>query len=894
MEAHAEDWRRVAEEEETSEREGLSAAEVAARREQHGPNELPAARRPGVLRRLARQFHNPLIYLLLAAGATTLWIGHGLDAVVILGVVLINAAIGFLQEGRAERALEAVQGLLAPQAVVVRAGVRQAVEARELVPGDLVLLNPGDRVPADLRLVRADGLRAAEAVLTGESVPVDKSTGAVPAETPLAERTSMAYSGTTVAGGQGAGLVVATGAHTEIGRVGALVAGVESLRTPLTRRLDSFARRVSAVIVGVGLLAFLWGWWVSGMDLLEVFLAVVALAVAAIPEGMPAIVTITLAIGMRAMARQRALIRRLPAVETLGSVSVIGTDKTGTLTRNEMAVTRVLLPGGKQVHAGGVGYAPEGELSERAGGEPLSPETEDALRLLARCGLLCNEATLREEDGQWSAEGDPTEGALLALAGKAGLDRKKEEESFPRTGTLPFDAGRQLMATGHTDREGGNHLLCLKGAPERILERCAREAGGAALDADAWRERIEEIAGEGQRVLALAERQWATEDGPLDGEHLPADFVLLGMVGIVDPPREGVPEAVADCRRAGIRTLLITGDHATTAAAIGRQVGLSGGDVLTGHELATLDDEGLRERLPSLAVVARAAPEHKLRLVRALQAEGQLVAMTGDGVNDAPALKAADIGVAMGDRGTDAAREAAEMVLTDDNFTTIVGAVRQGRAVFDNIRKSLLFILPTSVGEAGLLLAAILLGTSLPVTAVQALWINLVTTVTLALALAFEPAEAGVLGRPPRDPREPLLHGPLLFHILTVSVLLMAACFGLFAWERAGGADLATARTAVVNLIAFTELLYLFNTRFLRRSSLHPRSFRGNSVVLYACLGLVGLQLLLTYAPPLQELFGTVALPARSWPPVLLFPVLLFLAVEAEKAWARQRAAARR
>ena len=893
MEAHRKDWRQVVAAEETSTREGLSGKEVAVRRERHGPNALPAARRPGVLRRLARQFHNPLIYLLLAAGATTLWIGHWLDAVVILGVVLINAAIGFFQEGRAERALEAVRGLLAPRAVVVRDGSRQTIDARELVPGDLVLLEAGDRVPADLRLTRADGLRVAEAVLTGESVPVDKATGAVPVDTPLAERTGMAYSGTTVAGGQGAGVVVATGASTEIGRVGALVAGVENLRTPLTRRLDSFARRVSAIIVAVGLLAFLWGWLVSGMELVEVFLAVVALAVAAIPEGMPAIVTITLAIGMRVMARQRAILRRLPAVETLGSVSVIGTDKTGTLTRNEMTVASVLLPGGIRVRVEGVGYAPEGDLSEEPEGAALSAESAEALRVLARCGVLCNEARLREEAGEWSVEGDPTEGALLALAGKAGLDRAAGEASFPRTSTLPFDAGRQFMATRHADEERGGALLCLKGAPERILELCAGEAGGAPLQPEAWRERIEAIAGEGQRVLALAEKRTGADEDPLGGDRPPADLVLLGMVGIVDPPREGVPEAVADCRRAGIRTVLITGDHATTAAAIGRQVGLSEGEVLTGKELATLDDEALRDRLPSLSVVARAAPEHKLRLVRALREEGQLVAMTGDGVNDAPALKAADIGVAMGDRGTDAAREAAEMVLTDDNFATIVGAVRQGRAVFDNIRKSLLFILPTSVGEAGLLLAAILLGTTLPVTAVQALWINLVTTVTLALALAFEPAEAGVLGRPPRDPREPLLHGPLLLRILTVSVLLMTGCFGLFAWERAGGADPATARTAVVNLIAFSELLYLFNTRFLRRSSLHPRSFRGNPVVLYACLALVGLQLLLTYAPPLQGLFGTVALPVDSWPAILLFPLLLFLAVEAEKAWTRRRAARR-
>ncbi|MFM6986582.1 MAG: cation-translocating P-type ATPase [Hydrogenophaga sp.] len=891
---------------------GLNTHDVARRRAQHGPNRLPEPPRRPAWQRFALQFHNPLIHVLLVAGVATLLLGSPVDAGVILGVVLVNALIGHVQEGKAEQALSAVRSLLAARATVQRDGERHQIDADGLVPGDIVWLEPGDRVPADLRLLQARNLRTVEAALTGESATVDKHTGATAEGLTLGDRRGMAFSGTLVACGSGSGVVVATGSATEIGHIGQLVSGVQTLATPLTRRLDRFARQITTSILGVAVLALAWGHFIAGMPLFDVFLAVVGLAVAAIPEGMPAVVTIVLAIGTRRMARRQAIVRRLPAVESLGSVTVICSDKTGTLTRNEMTAVRVVLPA-REITVSGIGYAPEGGF-HADDGSVLNPGDDRALQALLHCALLCNDArihrqadalsagspfaqsaspggteprTVAQPGDQWLLTGDPTEGALTTLAHKAGLDATTEARTFPRQDAIPFESERQIMATLHHDH-AGHHELLLKGAPERVLALCTSEAGGRPLDRARWTAAIERAGSAGERVLALARCDWPAGRSDVSLADLTPRFGLLGLVGIIDPPRDEAITAVAECQRAGIRVKMITGDHAVTAAAIGRQLGLQADRALTGDAIALLDDAALRRAARDTDVFARASPEHKLRLIAALQAEGHQVAMTGDGVNDAPALKAADVGVAMGGKGTDAAREAADLVLTDDNFATIAGAVREGRVVYDNIKKSLMFMLPTNGGEAGVILLAIFAGLPLPVTAGQILWVNTVTAVTLALALAFEPGEPGVMQRPPRHPGESILTRALGTRILFVTALMVMATFWVFQWELARGAALETARTAAVNTLVMCELFYLFNVRHFTRHAWRAETLTGNPVALGVAALLVGVQLLFTHAPPLQRLFHTTPLPASSWLMILAMGAVVFGAVEAEKCLLRR------
>ena len=804
----------------------------------------------------------------------------------ILGVVVINAVIGFVQEGKAERALEAVRAMLASHATVVRDGERHEIDAADLVPGDIVILESGVRVPSDLRLIQAKNLRINESALTGESVDAEKGTDAVAENASIGDRIGMAYSGTVVSFGQGRGVVVATGSATEIGRIGTLVSEVEALATPLTRRLDQFARQITLFILGLGLISFLYGHFVRHMPALDIFLAVVGLAVAAIPEGLPAIVTITLAIGTAVMANKRAIVRRLPAVETLGSVTVICSDKTGTLTCNEMTAVRVLLPE-RTLQVSGAGYAPDGGFHDE--GRPVDPQQAPALMALGCCALLCNDAPLHhDEQAGWTPSGDPTEAALIALAMKAGLDATEECGKTPRIDVIPFESEHRFMATLHHDH-AGHVFVYLKGAPEQVLELCVHDADGQRIDRAAWHARMEKAAGDGQRVLALARCDMPRGTASLTMRDISPRFTLLGLVGMIDPPRPEAIEAVRECRRAGIRVKMITGDHIVTAAAIGRQLGLDAAHPLAGESLQGMDEPTLGQRARATDVIARASPEHKLRLVAALQAQGELVAMTGDGVNDAPALKAADIGVAMGGRGTDAAREAADLVLTDDNFATIAGAVREGRVVFDNIKKSLLFILPTNGGEAGVILLAVFAGLSLPVTASQILWVNMVTAVTLALAFAFEPAEAGVMRRPPRPPGEPLITRLLLSRIVYVSLLMCAATFAVFEWELARGGSIETARTAAVNMLVVGELVYLFNVRHFTAHSFRRDIFHSNWVAFWASLILIGLQLAFIYAPPMQQLFKTTALDGDSHLLILALGALLFVAVEAEKWLLRRR-----
>jgi len=865
---------------------GLTPAQAAERLAQHGPNRIEPVASASVWVRMLRQFNNLLIHVLLVAALVTLWLRDFLDAAVILGVVVINAVIGFVQEGKAERALEAVRALLASRATVLRGGDRHEIDAADLVPGDVVLLESGARVPADLRLLRTKNLRIDEAALTGESVPAEKDAQPVAVDAPLGERLCMAFAGTTVAVGQASGVVVATARQTEIGKIGVLVSDLNSLATPLTRRLDQFARRITLVIGVVSVVTFLYGSFIGGLPPLALFLAVVGLAVAAIPEGLPAIVTITLAIGTAAMARQRAVVRRLPAVETLGSVSVICTDKTGTLTRNEMTAVRAMLAS-RTLDVTGAGYVPEGGFHHD--GKALDPMQDNELQRLARCALLCNDAQLHHTPTEgWVLAGDPTEGALLSMARKAGLDPAEAAALTPRQDDIPFESEHRFMATLHHDHTGRVFVM-LKGAPERVLSLCVNDTGGGLLDSATWQARMDDAAAQGQRVLALAECALPAGTVSLNMSDITPRFTLLGLVGLMDPPRTEAVAAVAECQRAGIRVVMITGDHAVTAAAIGRAIGLRDGQPLTGAEIDRLDNAALQARLAQTEVVARASPEHKLRLVATLQSAGQLVAMTGDGVNDAPALKAADIGVAMGQRGTDAAREAADLVLTDDNFATIATAVREGRTVFDNIKKSLLFVLPTNGGEAGLILLAVFAGLAMPVTAAQILWINMVTSITLDMSLAFEPAERGVMQRPPRPANEPLITRWMLVRVVFVSLLLMGAAFLVFNWQLARGGSLEMARTSVINLVVVGEIVYLFNVRHFTASAFTRSTWLGNPVALGTVAVTLVLQMLLTYAPPMQRLFGTAALDAPTWGVIAALAGGLFLAVELEKGVLRRR-----
>lgn len=865
---------------------GLDDGQIEERRQRHGRNQLPEAARRGPLKRFLSQFHNALIYVLLISAGITLLLEHYVDSGVIVAVVLINAVIGFIQEGKAEQALNAVRAMLAMHATVIRNGERREIDAVDLVPGDIVLLESGNKVPADLRLVRSKNLRVTEAALTGESLPVGKQTDAVAADTPLAERTCMAYSGTVVTFGQAQGVVTATGRHTEIGRIGALVAGVETLETPLTRRLNRFSHQITAFILVIALTTFLYGHYIAAMPAIDIFLAVVGLAVAAIPEGLPAVVTITLAIGTGIMAKQRAIVRRLPAVETLGSVSVICTDKTGTLTTNEMTAVR-LITATRTIHVSGAGYSPEGGFS--SDGHPQPAEADDEIQALARCALLCNDAQLyREDSNHWTLVGDPTEGALLSFALKAGLDTKAMAGILPRVDAIPFESEHRFMATLHHDQEGKVTVM-LKGAPERVLALCCEDSAGNPIDPALWQARIHDAANEGQRVLALAMCRLPKGTRQLDMADITCRFTLLGMIGMIDPARPEAIQAVRDCQEAGMRVIMITGDHAITAAAIGRQLGLRAERSITGDQIDQLNAAQLKQLLSESDVIARASPEHKLRLIESLQAEGRLVAMTGDGVNDAPALKAADIGVAMGLRGTDAAKEAADLVLTDDNFATIARAVREGRTVFDNIKKALLFILPTNGGEAGVILIAVFAGLALPVTAAQILWVNMVTAVTLALALAFEPAERNIMQRPPTDPKQSLITPLLLGRIAYVSLLMVLVSFAIYYWEISRGSNIETARTAVVNMLVMGEIVYLFNIRHFTASAFTRDCFLGNRIAIWACVFLIGLQLLMTYSGWFQGWFQTQPLDAASWGMVIVLALAKFLAVELEKAWLRHR-----
>ncbi len=870
--------------------DGLSREEARRRLEQYGPNSLKPPPGPNPWRRLLAQFHNVLIYILLVAAVVTALLGHWIDSSVIFAVVLINAFIGFLQEGKAERAMDAIRNMLSPSAMALRDGHRREIHASDLVPGDLVQLQAGDRVPADLRLLHVRDLRVNEAALTGESLPVEKATDCPPANAPVAERSNMAYSGTLVTYGQALGLVVATGEKTQVGRISELLSTVSPLTTPLLSEIARFGRLLTVGILLLAGLTFVFGVTLHGEPLDQMFLAGVALAVAAIPEGLPAIITIALAIGVQSMARRHVIIRRLPAVETLGSVTVICSDKTGTLTRNEMTVTR-LVNAECDIEVSGAGYAPEGELLSQ--GTAIELSHCPGLTELVRAGVLCNDAELHyDESRQWQPHGDTMDAALVSLARKSGLEEERERRQWPRDDSIPFDSAHRFMATLHHDH-AGHAFVYIKGAPEKLFAMCSGErfdGDERPLHLDYWHRQLQALGEQGQRVLAVAYRGMQDHCRSLSFGDVEQGLTLLGLFGFSDPPREDARQAIAACHQAGIAVKMITGDHVTTARAIGARLGIdSGRAAATGDQLEALDDNALRQLVLETDVFARASPEHKLRLVQALQARDQITAMTGDGVNDSPALKRADVGVAMGRKGTEAAKEAAEMVITDDNFASIVAGVEEGRRVYDNIRKSILFILPTNGAEALVVVAAVLLGYMLPITPVQILWVNMITAVTLALSLAFEPAEEDVMRRPPRGARESLLSGLLLERISLVSLLMVVATFGLFIWAREQGQSLELARTLAVNTLVVGEAFYLFNTRYLKASSLKVHALTGNPYALIATAVVVLFQLLFIYSGPMQSLFQTRALDPFHWLLSLGAGLVVFLAVEVEKTWLRRR-----
>lgn len=867
---------------------GLSEHEAHERLQRHGPNRLPSPKRRGPLLRLLYQFHNVLLYMMLGAALITALLGHWVDTSVILAAVLINVIIGFIQEGKAENALDAIRNMLSPHAMVLRNGERHEIDAERLVPGDVVLLVSGDKVPADLRLLSVKNLLVEEAALTGESVPVEKSVAHCQADAALGDRRCMAYSGTLVSSGQATGLVVATGADTELGRIGAMLQQVQALSTPLLRQIEQFSRWLAVIILILALATFILGILWHGQNPGEMFMMVVALTASAIPEGLPAIMTVILALGVQRMAGHNAIVRRLPAVETLGSVTVICSDKTGTLTRNEMTVQRVV-SASRILDISGVGYAPEGAFHQD--GKLLEPDS--ALLEITRAAQLCNDGRLQQDAaGHWLLHGDPTEGALLTLALKSGLDIQSLHTQLPRSDAIPFESEHRFMATLHHDH-AGHGLILLKGAPERVLEMCASQrgadGGNAPLDADYWRRQATDLAARGLRLLALASKPATAEQRTLRFDDVENGLTLLALVGIIDPPREEAIAAVAECQRAGIRVKMITGDHAETARAIGAQLGIGVGlPAMTGAELELLDDRRLREVLPNIEVFARASPEHKLRLVQSMKDSGQVVAMTGDGVNDAPALKRADVGVAMGLKGTEAAKEAAEVVLADDNFATIAGAVREGRAIYDNLKKFILFALPTNGGQSLIVIFAILFQVVLPLTPAQVLWINMVTSSTLGLALAFEPTERGLMNRAPRAPNEPLLSGFFIWRVVMVSVLIAGAGIGLFLWELELGKSLESARTTAVNAVVMCEMFYLLNSRSIFGSVLSREALLGNRAVLATIALCLVLQLLFTYAPPLQGVFGSVGMSLDEWLRVLLAGLALFSVAELEK-WVVRR-----
>jgi len=867
----------------TSLDQGLDTGEAQHRLQKYGPNRLPEGKTRGPFVRFLAQFNNILVYVLLGAGFTKLMLSLWLDAGIIFAVVILNGLLGFFQEGKAEKALDSIRNMLSAEARTLRGGETRMTPAEELVPGDVVLLESGDKIPADLRLTDVKNLRTEEAALTGESVPAEKIIDPVPEKSTVGDRECMAFSGTMVVSGRASGVVVATGSATELGKINQLLANVSALETPLLRQIKNLGYMITGVVAVVAVAVFSYGHWVMNMDFVELFQAIVGIAVSLIPEGLPALITITLAIGVQRMAQRNAIIRRLPAVETLGSVSRICSDKTGTLTLMEMMVVSAATAESEYQISGNV-YAPEGEVKKD--GQPAGKDS--VMHLMGRVSMLCNDAELFRVEGVWKVEGDPTEGALYPFGNKLGMDRKTEQQAYPRIDAIPFESEHKFMATLHRAADG-TEAIYVKGAPEVIMDACDRQQLNDGQTAPFNREHFmqvaDKLAAQGERVLALA---WlenpGVQAGRLGPADLPQNLVLVGLIGLLDPPRQEAIVAVKECHAGGIRVTMITGDHRITAAAIAKMLGIGDGrTAITGTEIEEMNEAALQEAVRDVDVFARASPEHKLRLVKAIQANKQIVAMTGDGVNDAPSLKKADIGVAMGIKGTEVTKEAAEMILADDNFASITAAVKEGRTVYNNIEKAILFLFPTNFAQALVIAVAIFLGFTLPITAPQVLWVNMVTSVALGLVICFEPHEHDVMSRSPRAVDRSILTGFGIWRVIFVGLALVAFTLWAFFWMKGQGASDNLARTVAVNAITIGQIFYLLNSRFLLDSSLSITGHRGNKYLPMGIGAVVVLQLLFTYAPPLQAVFGNEAIPLHVWPILIAGGVVFFLVVELEK-----------
>ncbi|HEY8468633.1 MAG TPA: cation-translocating P-type ATPase [Longimicrobiales bacterium] len=872
---------------------GLSSAEARRRLERYGPNALRPPKPVSAWRILLAQLESIVVLLLFVAAAIALLTGDPLDAAAIGAVLVINTTIGFVTELRARRAMQALLELEVARATVVRDGRTVEIDAREVVPGDVIVLEAGQSVPADGRLLSTAELRVNEAALTGESLPVQKSTDPLPADTPLPDRTNMVFKSTTVAAGSARAVVTATGMATEVGRIGELVGGIAEEETPLERRLDQLGRRLVYLALGVAGLVIALG-AAQGIPLGQMLETGIALAIAAVPEGLPAVATITLALGLRRMARRNALIRRLPAVETLGSVTAICTDKTGTLTAGEMTTT-ILWLDGRELHLTGVGYAPQGEIREN--GRRVRPSDDPVLYAALRIAVLANRADVVRQDGAWVARGDPTEAALLVAARKAGIERDELRGRYPETGEIPFSSERMLMATFHRTPDGGD-FTAVKGAPGRIVALCTRQLtaeGERDLDDEGRRHLIainDDLARRGLRVLALAQKSPARDGGAVAGgapalareersgmagapaparageaaEEGLSGLTFVGFAGLMDPPAEGVKETIAAFRRAGIRVVMLTGDQRLTAEAIARDLGVlgPGDETLDGRELARLEDEELAARVHRAGAFSRVSPEDKLRIVDAYQRGGEIVAMLGDGVNDAAAMKKAHIGVAMGQRGTDVAKESASLVLRDDRFPTIAAAIEEGRVIFDNIRKFVFYLFSCNLAEVLVLLGAGIAGLPLPLTAIQILWLNLVTDTFPALALALEPAEPDIMDRPPRDPHAAILSARFLRAIAFYSALITAPALAAFLWSLDGSRDPAYARTLCFMTLALGQVFHLGNARS-PAAVIQPRLAVRNPYALGALGITLALQFLAVHFAPLAAVLETTRLSPGDW-----------------------------
>lgn len=864
--------------------EGLGPLGVKQYEEYFGKNELKQKKKDSLLKKFFIQFHNALIYLLLAASFITAILGEWIDSSVIFGVVIINVIVGFIQEIKAEEAIESLKNMMVTEAIVVRDGKKITISSVDLVPGDIVLLESGSKVPADLRLLESKELKVDESMLTGESLPVSKNILLQKQDITLNDRKNMTYSGTYVTYGRAKGLVVAISDQTEIGKIANLIEKTTSLETPLTNKISVFSKFLLYVILALAAFTFIIG-IIRDYQVVETFMASVALAVGAIPEGLPAAVTITLAIGVNTMAKKNAIIRKLPAVETLGSVTTICSDKTGTLTQNKMSVTNIF-SAKKSYEVKGIGYIPKGEFS--LNGEELQSINDDLVELL-RAGYLCNESYLVEKDGEFKINGDPTEGSMIVSAIKGGLDEYTVNKEYPRLDILPFESNRQLMATLNNDTLQNKNIIYLKGSIEKTLAICKYEqidGKTVEIDKDKILAKAEEYASNGLRVLAVAKK--LSKDSKIEEDNLKDDFIFLGLQAMIDPPRSEAIEAVKESLGAGIKIIMITGDHALTAFSISKMMSIIPKDskfediVLRGKELFALTDEQLIQKLDTIKVFARVEPEQKLRIVDALQARGEIVAMTGDGVNDAPALKQADIGIAMGKTGTEVAKEAADMILSDDDFSSIAHAVKEGRSVFDNLVKFITWTLPTNLGEGLVILVAIMLGLTLPILPVQILWINMATAILLGLMLVFEPKEQNIMKRQPRDPKQPLLTTSIMIQMVVVGIYMLLASYMMFEYSIYLGHSIEYARTVAVNIFVFIELFYLFNCKELEKSVFKTNIF--NNKLLLLGVALMGLsQIAYTHTEFMNAIFKSYSIDVSTWVEILIVSAGVMFVVELKR-----------